>query len=382
MPFLRGRICSGVVLAAFALTGCHTQPQTLDPKAEAEGLYIKATSEYLQGDFVQALNDFQEVRKRVPNDPRLPAAIGEVELSSGKLKEALAEFETAAKNDPKRSTTWGRIGFIQLQFGKLEEARSALQKAIALNPKDYEALEALGDLEEKQGQPDRAVDDWMHAAESGPPAGAPSLFMKGAHALKDKDRAKDAIALLQKAKAQHVAAPELSTLLGDLLVNQGNLEDAAAAYEDAAKQSKKDPSLWELVGEIEAKLDRPANAEAAYHESLKVKDRAVVHVALGRLYLKGKDEARAKQELELALKAATGEESREGPELADLLYSLGQHPQAYLLLKVAAAEPDEAKNVALQRRTASLAKELKEPAAVIEAACQRVKAAGDTAKCP
>jgi hypothetical protein len=112
-----------------------------------------------------------------------------------------------------------------------------------------------------------------------------------------------------------------------------------------------------------------------------VKDRAVVHVALGRLYLKQKDEARAKQELELALKAATGEETREGPELADLLYSLGRHKEAYLLLKVAATEPDEAKNLALQRRTASLAKELKEPAVLVDA-CARVKAAGDTAKCP
>jgi len=353
----------------------------LDPKVEADGLYIKATSEYLQGDFAQALSDFQEVRKRVPTDPRLPAAIGEVQLSSGNLKEALAEFQTAVAKEPKRGTTWGRIGFIQLQFGKLEEARSALLKAVALNPHDYEALEALGDLEEKQGKADRAVDAWMHSAEAGPPAAAPSLYMKGAHALKDQHRAKDAIALLAKAKTAKVAAPELSTLLGDLLVQEGNLPDAAAAYEDAAKQSRKDPSLWELVGEIQAKMDRPANAEASFHESLKVKDRAVVHVALGRLYLKQKDEGRAKQELELALKAATGEEPREGPELADLLYSLGRHKEAYLLLKVAATEPDEAKNLPLQRRTASLAKELKEPSVLAEA-CARVKAAGDTAKCP
>lgn len=370
------------LIAALALTACpRSQPKAIDPKAEADGLYIKATSEYLQGDFVQALKDFEEVRKKNPSDVRLPAAIGEVQLSSGKLKEALAEFQTAAKRDPKRGTTWSRIGFIQLQFGKLAEARSALQKAIGLNPRDYNALEGLGDLEQKQGNVDQAVDDWMHAAEAGPPAGAPALWMKAAHALREKDRAKEAIALLQKAKGAHVAAPELSTLLGDLLVHQGNLVDAATAYEDAAKQSNKDPSLWELVGEIETRLDRPANAEAAFHESLQLKDRAVVHVALGRLYLKQKDEARARQELELALRAATGEERREGPELADLLYSLGRHKDAYLLLKVAAAEPDAAKDVALQRRTASLAKEEKD-FAVVEATCKRVKAAGDAARCP
>lgn len=381
MASLRGWISLGGVIAVCASAGCQKPPAPLSPKLEAEGLYLQATAEYLQGDFPKALADLEAVRERMPADPRLPAALGEVELSSGKIQDALRDFQAAAIQDPKRATTWSRIGFIQLQFGRFEAARGALQKALALQPNDFNALEGLGDLEARHGSIDRAVDDWLRSARAGPIAAAPALWMKAAEAFRDHGRAPDAIALLEKAKGARVAAPELSTLLGDLQVASGKLPEAAASYEDAAQQSKRDPSLWELVGEIEGRLDRPANAEAAYRESLKVKDRAVVHVALGRLYLRAKDRARAEQELQLALRSANGEESREGPELADLLYSLGRHKDAYLLLKEAAAEPDQSSDADLQRRTASLAKEFRD-AAVVEASCKRLRASGVSGRCP
>lgn len=381
MGLLRGWISRTGLIAAVTLAGCHRSPPPLDPKAEADGYYLKATAEYLQGNFPQALQDYEEVRKRNPTDPRLPAALGEVELTMGQLKEALAHFQESAKQDPKRSTTWSRIGYIQLQYGHLDDARSALLKALALNPHDYNALEGLGDIELKKGNTDHAIDDWMHSASEGPPAAAPSLWMKSAQALKAKNRVDEAIALLKKADAQHVYAPELSTLLGDMLVHQDKLREAVDAYTEAAKQSKKDPTLWELVGEIWVKLDRPANAEAALRESLKIEDRATVHAELGELYLSEKDPDRARQELEYALKVAQGEELREGPEMARLLFALGRHKEAYLLYKVAAADPDEAKDLDVQLATAKLAKEFKEPA-VVEASCKRIAAAGKRGKCP
>jgi tetratricopeptide (TPR) repeat protein len=352
----------------------------MDPAMEAEGLYLKATAEYLQGDFPKALEDFEEVRKRIPDDPRLPGAMGEVELSMGKLKEALEHFQAAAKIAPKRATTWNRIGYIQLQYGKLEEAHAAMQKAIALNPKDFTALEGLGDIAQKKGEVDRAVENWMLSASTGPADAAASLYMKGAQLLRAKDRGDDAIALLQKAGKANVQAPELSTLLADLFVHAGKLRDAAEAYEAAAHQTKSDPTLWEMVGEIYVRLDRPANAESAFRESLKIKDRAIVHADLGQLYLTQKDTDRAKQELDTALKVATGEESREAPELARLLLALGRDQDAYKLYKLSAAEPDSAKDLVVQRATAKLAKKFKEPA-VREAACKRLQDAGDAQTC-
>ena len=58
---------------------------------------------------------------------------------------------------------------------------------------------------------------------------------------------------------------------------------ALLVYTDAARAAPGDPALWDLVGELYLKLAKPADAEAAFRESLRVKDRAVVHVALARL---------------------------------------------------------------------------------------------------
>jgi tetratricopeptide (TPR) repeat protein len=360
--------------------GCH-QDKPPDPSVQADGYYIKATAEYLQGKFDESLKDFETVQKLKPNDPRLPAAMGEVLLSSGKLKEALEKFNAAALADPRRGTNWNRIGYIQLQYGQIDAAKDALMKAISLNPNDFAALEWLGEVDEKKGDVDHAIENFRLAAEATLPKEKARLWMRGERLLRAHDRNAEAAVYLQRARSEGIRDAALYSDLGDLLVRQGDLAGAAKTYEDAAKLNPKDPTLWELVGEIDARLDKPADAEAAYHESLRVKDRAVVHVALARLALARKYRDVAARELDLALKAANGEESRESPEIASLLVDFGRQKDALALYKIAAAEPDAANDAALQHTTAKLAHALHDEATV-KAACDRLKEAGKTEPCP
>ena len=348
---------------------------------QAEGYYLKATAEYLQGKFDDSLKDFAIVQTLKPNDPRLPAAMGEVLLSQGKLKEALDKYQAAALADPKRGMNWNRLGYIQLQYGQLDAAKDAFVKAIGLNPHDAESLEWLGEVYEKKGDVDQAIANFRLAAETAMDSEKPRLWMRGEKLLRANDRNADAILYLERARAEGVHDAELDTDLGDLLVRKGELADAADRYTEAAKLNPKDPGLWELVGEIDAKLDRPADAYAAYHESLRVKNRAVVHVALARLALSRKDHAGAKRELDLALQSANGEETREAPELAALLVELGRKKDALALYKEAAAEPDAANDTALQRTTAELAQS-EHDLATVGAACERLRKAGSKARCP
>lgn len=375
----RWRVLSLLLLVA---AGCEKGPVQPGPKEQAEGYYIKGNTEYLQGKFDEALASFKTMNELSPGDPRLPAALGEVYLSMGKLDEAQQQFELALKQDPKRSTNWSRLGFIQAQRGHLEEAQSDLRKALALYPKDFNALEQLAEIHLKQGDQDTAVKELLLAAEASPEASKSPLVLRAVDLDTARDRHADALLLLEEWVGKGVRTPELLTALGDEQVRAGRLPQAAETYREAATQSPRDPSLWELVGEIDTKLDKPGDALAAYRESLRVKDRAIVHVEIARLHLARNERQAAEEELGHALESVSGKDERELTELADLLATLGRKPDALRILSNLSAEPDHAKDVALQLRTATLAQELKE-AATVRAACERIASAGTKLKkCP
>ncbi|KFE69335.1 tetratricopeptide repeat protein [Hyalangium minutum] len=370
------------LLALLATAACDDTPK-IDPKDRAEGLYVKGNAEYLHGDFDQALASFAEMKQLAPNDPRLPAAVGEVYLSMGKYAEALTEFQAALALDPKRSTTWSRIGFIQAQTGKYEEAMSSLRKAIGLYPKDFNALEQLAEIHHKRGENDEAVRHFTLAAEVSPEKLKPDYLLKAVELLQQDSRHAEALTLLQKWVGQGVRTSEVLSVFGDEQVRAGKMDEAAAAYKEAAQKSPKDPSMWELVGRIYASQGKSADALAAFRESLKVKDRALVHVAIAQLHLAQKDRKAAEEELSKALETASGEDVRELIELSELLVTMERKPDALRILSNLAAEPDNANNEELQLRTARLARDLKDTATV-KTACSRItgKDGGGAPACP
>ncbi|QSQ25226.1 tetratricopeptide repeat protein [Pyxidicoccus parkwayensis] len=370
------------LLVLLSIAACDDGPPAVNPKDHAEGLYLKGTAEYLQGQFEASLASFEAMKQLTPNDPRLPAARGEVFLSMGRINDALTEFEAAIKLDPKRSTNWSRLGFIQAQLGKVPEAQSSLRKAIALYPNDFNALESLGELHLKKGEKDEAVRHFSLAAGAASGEAKSMLVMRAVDVLNQQGKNDEVIKLTDNAVGQGVRAPEVLSALGDALVRAGRLTEALEAYKDAASQSRTDPTLWELVGEIHLRLDKPADAIAAYKESLKIKNRAVVHVALARIHLARQDRPGALDELNAALESVSGKDLREMRELADLLATLDRKPDALKILASLSAEQENVKDTELQLTTARLAKELKD-AALQQVACARVTAAdAGVTKCP
>ncbi|NTX01906.1 MULTISPECIES: lipopolysaccharide assembly protein LapB [Myxococcus] len=375
------RLRSLSLIALLATAACDDSP-TVTPKDHAEGLYIKGTAEYLQGHFEASLASFEEMRKLAPTDPRLPAARGEVFLSMGKLAEAATEFEAALKQDPKRSTNWSRLGFVQAQLGRPDEALSSLRKAVALYPNDFNALEQLGEIHLKKGEQDEAIRHFILAANAASGSVKSELVLRTTEVLIQVGRQQEVLALVQKAANEGIRTAAVLTALGDALVRAGKLPEAAAAYKEAASKSPRDPTLWELVGTIQLQLDKPGEAIDAYKESLRVKDRAIVHVALARIQLAMKSKQGAEQELAAALESVQGNDVRELRELADLLVTMERKPDALRILASLSAEHDLVKDADLQLSTARLARELKD--VVLEkAACARALAADPRVKkCP
>ncbi len=355
------------------LAGCADEVQKPSPELRAEGLYIHGTALYLQGSFEESEKAFDEMRSILPEDPRLPAAYGELFLSQGRLKDALPHFERAALNEPRRPTNWSRIGFIKAQLGEADAARSALRKAVALYPRDFNALEALGELDLKEGKLDDAVIHFGLAAEASPhDEGASANHLRAAQALGEAGRDEDALAFLAKAVARNRSDAALYTEYGERLVRAGRLEEAVAALSEAAKRAPKDPGLWELVGELYTALDKPGDALGAFGQSLKIKERSVVLASMARLHRSRGDGAAASEFLDRALAAATGEDEREARELARTLMDFNRPKDALKLYQHLAEEPEREADATLQVELAKAAKKAGETKLAAEA-CRRAK---------
>ncbi len=369
---------------AIALVGCRETPPALDPKLRAEGLYVYGTSLFFQGEFQGALEALEELKTIVPDDPRLPAAFGELYLAQGRLQDALAHYERAARLSPDRSTNWSRIGFIQTTLGRNDEARLALERAIVLNPAEALAFESLAELARRAGDLEAAVEHLSRAAEvATTPETAAELRVGAAQVLATSGRRPDAIRLLLSAWGRGSHAPVLLGELGELLVREERFDEALAVFTDAARRSREDPGLWLVVGELSAARGEPDKALEAWRASLKVKDRAVVRLAIARLHHARSDVGAGRRELDRALEIATGTDAWEMRELAKTLQLFDRKEDALAILEVLASEPDGERDVALQLETARLARDLGGRAEAIGAACARAQRADPkVTRCP
>ncbi len=377
------RACWAAALGlAVGASACRSPEAEVDPKLRADGHYLAGTSAFLKGDFTEAHAAFAQVRALNPGDPRLPAAEAEVFLAEMNLPEAIRLFEAAAALDPGRGTNWSRLGYLYALKGDEPRARAALDKALALNPKDFNAHEALGDLELKVGALDAGVAHLLLAADAAQGQDRPELVLKAIEGLTKAGQRPRVLEVLEAAVAKQIESAAVWTELGDARVVAGQLEQAVVAYEAAAALDPKDPTLWELSGEVHLQLGRLPEAEAAFRRSLAVRDRGVVHVALARLCQRRKDAACLTRELDLALEKASGEELRETTDLAELLSSVGRKRDALTLLSTVSEEGDQRANTALHLQVARLARALKDDGRV-KAACARALASAPPGlRCP
>ncbi len=361
------------------LAGCRKDPPVNDPALEAEGQYLAGTSAFMRGDYAAAHQAFERVKALRPEDPRLPAAYGELLFSENRLAEARTSFEEAVRRDPQRATSWSRLGTLQALTGQRAEARRSLEKALALNPTEYNAADALAELWLTEGDAQKAAGLWRRAAKAAPEALQPALVARAANTLAQLDQPALAVALLEEAAATGIDDPALAGLEGEQWLKLGDREKASEAYRRAALKSKGDPFYWRAVGEIAEKLGQLPQAEEAYRASIREKPEAGAHIGLARLCLRRKERGCAQEALDHALALATGD-AQESRELARLLAKTGHAPAALRLLKEAAADPELSGNAAAQLELAQLARRLEDLPTVKEA-CARAHDAG-VARCP
>ncbi len=99
-----------------------------------------------QGEPARALELFQEMAKRFPEDGRARLGAGATLFQMGQLPEAEAELRAAVRLQPRSATAHFNLALVLTRQGNIE-ARSEARKAVALDPNLPAAAELLRQLE-------------------------------------------------------------------------------------------------------------------------------------------------------------------------------------------------------------------------------------------
>jgi len=104
------------------------------------------------GRTADALEAFEEVRRRDPGNPITTVEIATVHLAAGDTGAAAREFEAALRLNPDVALAHHHLGLLALARGDRAEAEKRLRRALALDPASADTLLHLGRLLAAQGR--------------------------------------------------------------------------------------------------------------------------------------------------------------------------------------------------------------------------------------
>jgi Ca-activated chloride channel family protein len=114
-------------------------PVSADP---ADSNIQEGLSQYQEGLFPEAAENFSQARSSRPDDPRLNYNLGSSYYKQEKFQEALQDYTHAAleNSDPQlKKNSLYNSGNTLFKMGKLQEAEAAYKKVLTLDPSDMDA---------------------------------------------------------------------------------------------------------------------------------------------------------------------------------------------------------------------------------------------------
>lgn len=131
--------------------GAQQPPSTLG--LSPDRMYNTAFSDYAGGNYVAAIQGFQEFLKAFPTSPRADDAqqyIGEAEFTQGRFEQAIAAFTQVIQNYPKENQVpWAyyKRGLAQSRLGQTGAARASFEAAVKLFPDTEPGVLSLSRLQ-------------------------------------------------------------------------------------------------------------------------------------------------------------------------------------------------------------------------------------------
>jgi tetratricopeptide (TPR) repeat protein len=211
------------------------------------------------------------------------AAQGNAYYDQGQFEEAVAEFEEALQLDPDDAETHYNLGLAYKALGKVDEAIGEYQEAIRLDPDLAEAHNGLGNAYSDQGRLDAAIAEYEEAIRLDPDL-SDAHFNLG-HALMDQGEYEKALTAYQEAIRLEPDDPETRHNVGVAYAKMGLIDEAIAAWEEAIEVNPDFVETHYTLGLAYGSQDMFEQAAAQMEEVIRLDpERAAAHKHLGIAY--------------------------------------------------------------------------------------------------
>lgn len=170
------------------------------------------------------------------------------------------------------------------QSERLAEAAQRYRRALDLDPACFDALQLLGVLRFRSGDPQSGI-GLLQQALALQPDHAPALNNLG-NALRAAGRLTEALAAYRRATMSSFAPPAVMLRnLGSALLDAGDTAQATPYLQRAALMAPDDPIAWCWLGHLERASGRPEQAVGSYERALRLDTTlAEAHRGLGSAF--------------------------------------------------------------------------------------------------
>jgi tetratricopeptide (TPR) repeat protein len=242
----------------------------LNPKLDLATILLANRCEAL-GKFDDAIAAYEKVSPSSPFHRMVAVAIAVDYARLDKSKEAIARLEKLSKEFPDDLETWTALGDSYRAAKRYDDAVSAYNHALASigapSKKSWPLLYARAVAEQETGHWDKAEADLQEALKLSP--NEPDLLNYLGYTWVDqKKNIKEALTMLEKARALSPQNGYIIDSVGWAYYRLGRFEEAVDALEDAVQLVPGDPTINDHLGDAYWKIGRKLDATFQWSHAL------------------------------------------------------------------------------------------------------------------
>lgn len=256
-------------------TGCsllRNRTAEEDTRLQAQHLANRGTELMQRGQLQEAGELFAEATRLVPDHERGHAEYARVLWKQGRQEDAIIHMKRAAKlsaNDPAYLI---EIGQMELERGHLELALENAEAAVRADARSFEAFALRGKIRDRQGNPDRALADYLQVLGLQPEYAEVQLAT--ARIYLQRRRGQRALAILSRIPDMQFPDNEqlrtVARLKSQALKLLGRHDDAVQLLLHAVRNGPADADLYFELAETQWLSGQPENAQLALRQALTI----------------------------------------------------------------------------------------------------------------
>ena len=222
----------------------------LAPNAsEGERLMIEAVRANIDNNPVKAVELYEQLVEKFPNDKRAWQALGQVYSGQDKDNMAIAQYIKAIEIDKNFASAYNSLGYAYIQKKEFENSEEAFKNYIRLIPDKANPHDSIADLYTIMGRHEDAIEHFKKAVELNPKFVmsqrkiGTNLVFTGKY-----DEGRDAYRKAMEMKSTpNAKVTDMNEIAGSYIY-EGNFKKALAAFDESIKMAQKAGLSFRIAG--------------------------------------------------------------------------------------------------------------------------------------